>query len=104
MRSEYFNTPITVLNGKTVKPIEVFLMILKYCIMHSLCYSAFINCIRLLNNCYGQELIPTSIDFFNKLFDGTMTIEFHIVCPDCESDAGNIRKLAKNFNVNHVAS
>lgn len=66
-----------------LKPIDVLIMIFKYCFHNTCTYKAFIDLIKIVNVILNAQILPESIKFYNKIFDNNVTKDFHAVCPFC---------------------
>lgn len=97
LNSEYFNTSIRISDNITVKPIELFLILFRYCLLHSLSSQGFLNLAKLINVLYAQEIIPANLYFLNKIFDSPVKVRLYAVCPQCKNYIGGIDKTKQKI-------
>lgn len=72
---------------KTTK-FEAFLMVLHIVMRHGMTGPLVEDLLKFINTLLGENVIPTSIYYFNKLFSPRAHLAFHFYCPLCNEYLG----------------
>lgn len=74
--------------GVNISKGELLLLIMKYCIEHNLSQTAISDLLKLINMIFHKNILPDSRYFIDKLFNKSDYVEYHAVCPKCNSYLG----------------
>lgn len=79
------------------KPINIMLILLKFCVSNVLTFSATSSLLKLVNKLLGKPVLPDSPHFINRYFNPKNKTEYHGICSnkECLGYLGEI----KDFNV-----
>lgn len=88
IESDQFSEQVKMRCDKTVG--EIFLMLLKFCIMNSLSMTAVTNLFKLINTIFERPILPDSSYLIDKLLSPKSGVEYHAVCPHCSAYVGKL--------------
>ena len=70
-------------------------MILKYSLSTGVCFTNLCKLLKIINIIIGDRLLPDSRHLVDKVLNHNMQIEYHLICPKCESYIGQFEKKNK---------
>lgn len=94
INSEGFFEPLNLILNKS--PADILLFLLKFSFSNSLTLSGICQLLKLVNNLFDADVLPTSEYFVNKYFNPDNKTEYHALCSN-EECMGYLGKI-ENFN------
>lgn len=92
--SDDFSDPIDATCDKSKG--EVFLILLKYCIINNLSVTATRNLFKLINTLFPEQILPDTTYFLDQLINTGNEVEYHAVCHNCTCYIGEFKKISSN--------
>ena len=69
----------------TVTKSEIFLAVMNFALVYNLPQSAIADLFKMLNLFFSTSILPESRNLIDKTFNFQNDIEYHTMCPNCET-------------------